>query len=499
MFLTKIKTATVLVLAASFFVGATTMQREMTTAQAAPPPAATRAEPPAALDREEKRSTVEVHGRVVDPEGKPFAGAKVYLVEGNYTAEKPRHIEVKSAIDGTFRLSAASRAARGAEDDPFADTALVATAPGHGPAIRDADSFEPSRDLTLVLALDDVPVRGRILDLQGKPLAGVSVQVVSLAAPKASDLTPWLEALQANPREYIDLEGQFLDRVSFHYSVSPFPAVVTDAEGRFELTGVGRERLVEVILQGPTIARTWVSILTRPGKSIVATMPGGGKLYGATFDHAAAPTRPIVGTVRDKDTGKPLAGVIVQGDKFAGSDTRDSSIVRTVTDKDGRYRLVGMAEGADYVIKAAPAAGHPYYQSEHEVKDTIGLEPVTVDFTLKRGILVKGRVLEKATGRPVFASVTYVVFADNPAYKAVPGFTTESYLQTEEDGSFQLVACPGRGLVTARGWRDHYFLASARTRSRERTSGASSSPNRTRKGPTRSIGASRSIPPKVLS
>jgi hypothetical protein len=95
-------------------------------------------------------------------------------------------------------------------------------------------------------------------------------------------------------------------------------------------------------------------------------------------------------------------------------------------------------------------------QCQHRVEDVPGLGPVTVDLELKRGVLVKGRVLDKGTGKPVFANVSYLVFADNKRYKNVPGFTVEHYLQTGEDGSFQLVALPGRGLLMARGWNDHY-------------------------------------------
>ena len=35
--------------------------------------------------------------------------------------------------------------------------------------------------------------------------------------------------------------------------------------------------------------------------------------YGARFDHLAAPTRPIVGTVRDQDTGVAIPGVQITG------------------------------------------------------------------------------------------------------------------------------------------------------------------------------------------
>src|SRR5262249_19765513 len=162
---------------------------------------------------------------------------------------------------------------------------------------------------------------------------------------------------------------------------------------RFQLKGVGRERVVRLVLEGPTIVREHLSVYTLPGKTIRAAAfahnPDGYRLtyYGASFDHTAAPTRPIVGVVRDKDTGRPLDGVIVQGHKFAGVTGGGDSSVRAVTDKDGRYRLAGMPKGAGNVIKAAPAPGQPYFQSEHQVKDPPGLDPVTADFRLKRGVL----------------------------------------------------------------------------------------------------------------
>ena len=42
----------------------------------------------------------------------------------------------------------------------------------------------------------DVPINGRIVDLEGQPIAGVSVKVTSVLFPKSDDLTPWLEGSQ---------------------------------------------------------------------------------------------------------------------------------------------------------------------------------------------------------------------------------------------------------------------------------------------------------------
>ncbi len=53
----------------------------------------------------------------------------------------------------------------------------------------------------------------------------------------------------------------------------------------------------------------------------------------------AGPGLEIVGTVRDKDTGKPLAGVTVQNTAAFGNPVR---FLKTTTDAEGRYRLPGL-------------------------------------------------------------------------------------------------------------------------------------------------------------
>lgn len=180
--------------------------------------------------------------------------------------------------------------------------------------------------------------------------------------------------------------------------------------------------------------------------------------YGATFDHYAAPTRPIAGTVRDKDTGKPLAGVMIRSDKWAGTDVHGNGLIRTTTDAEGHYQLIGMPKGQGNVILAEPAEGQPYSLAAKEVGDSPGLDLITVDFALKRGIVIKGRVTDKATGKPVPGNIDYVVFADNRYRKETPDWTTNSYLYTHEDGTFEVVALPGHGLLGVRAWGDHYLL-----------------------------------------
>src|SRR5262249_1066802 len=129
--------------------------------------------------------------------------------------------------------------------------------------------------------------------------------------------------------------------------------VTTGADGKLRLTGIGRERIVSLRFEGPTIEIRDVYAMTRPGPTIHVIrqkeLPEFGQdvYHGATFDHAAAPTIPIVGTVRDKDTGKPIPGVLVKSRIPSASWGHLENLeLRTKTDKQGRYRLVGLPRQA---------------------------------------------------------------------------------------------------------------------------------------------------------
>jgi hypothetical protein len=205
-----------------------------------------------------------------------------------------------------------------------------------------------------------------------------------------------------------------------------------------------------------------VRVLTRPGEPIRVTgwkdTRGGDVVtyYGAAFNHPAAPCLPVVGVVRAADTGKPLAGASVRSEKFFNNVVSGLDHVRTTTDAEGRYRLTGLPNGRGNVIKVVPADGQPYVMLTRELGDAPALGAVTADFSLPRGTLVSGRVLDKVTGTPVLAQVEYFAFADNPALREAPGFSTDSRLGTKPDGSFRLVALPGRGLLAVSAHNRRY-------------------------------------------
>jgi hypothetical protein len=253
-----------------------------------------------------------------------------------------------------------------------------------------------------------------------------------------------------------------------------FPPVTTGADGRFVVKGIGRERIVQLRIEGPTIATQEVEVMTRASETIqlpeARDQPKGQMVayYGANCEFLAAPSRPVVGIVRDKDTGKPLAGAIVKGDTRAGHGR--SGFIQTTTDKEGRYRLDGLpkADGNqilvrtnDYVppIENEKSNQQPYLSVRKRAGNPLGLGPVTVDFDLKRGVWVQGRITDKATGKPLGAGVEYYCFNDNPNAKEIQSFgvRVDHWRSSREDGLFQIAALPGRGLITVRAYEDRYI------------------------------------------
>ncbi len=492
MFLTKMKIITVIFLAITCsLAGAGLLARRALAEKAVDPPTAKLSEQapsksitakpqPAAAPN--AKDGVVFAGRVLNPEGKPVQGARLFLISPELK-KLMIPIRARSGADGAYRFTV-SRAEfdRTHSPEPWKHTPAVALAEGYGlglpliPADKMAANQLPSIEaMTIQLAKDDVPIAGRVLDLQGKPVAGAKVRVRGIQWPIRGDLTAFIQALKTR-REGALPQNQLL--IGFHDPYrggwdldSLYPPVVTDAQGRFRIQGIGRERIADLLIENPMIETKYVYAITRPGETI--TVPAYKRnpynplqplyiYYGATFDHVAAPSKPVVGMVRDVDTGRPIAGAVVE--KSNALPVREPRPIddrvrfRAVTDKDGRYRITGLPRGKGNDLRASPPAGQPYLMSAKAVPETPGLEAVAVDFPLKRGVWIDVKVTDKVTGKPVRCGVQYFLFEDNPHLKEAAGLVTNSHVKNRaEDGTFRLVGLPGRGVVAALADEDRYL------------------------------------------
>jgi RNA polymerase sigma factor (sigma-70 family) len=445
MFLTKCKVATVFLLAVGL-AGAGLLTRQALAGKQPPAPLAPKDAGPAAPERKGRAGpaahpdkageAVEVAGRVLGADGKPYAGAEVFVWTNAVKKQADLRPRAVTDADGRFRLTLARA-------DQERDAKVVVRAKGHGPDWAGAAGLERGGEMTLRLAKDDVPINGRVIDLEGQSVPGVTIEVGRL---EQNNMKSWLEAARQGTTNHYDrdLAPEALDGPT---------TVTTGKDGRFRLTGFGRDRVVLLRLRGDNIEHCVFWVVTRdeplPGMRV-----GPYGTYSATFTHHTLPSKPIVGTVRDRATGKPLAGIAVVSSMYNNRWTR--------TDANGRYRIVGAAKHDRYSVSAGSA---PYLNcTKMDVADTLGLEPLTVDFDLDRGVAIKGRLTDKATGKPVRGYLNFIPLADNPNIKNFSELGKLQIIASDEahakaDGTFTVTAIPGPGVLCARADDEDQFLA----------------------------------------
>ncbi len=267
-----------------------------------------------------------IAGRVVDRKGQPVAGAKVYLYvdpdEPLTHAPISPPVRATTGTDGRFRFTVDRiELASGLARNGYPSVFLAAFAEGYGPAWTKELTIDDPDGNRLELVADDAPITGRLIDLEGRPLPDVTVRVVQVDATPTEDLSPWLSATQRNPNTAYQSFSMFTRWLPASLSML-IPPVKTDADGRFQLRGAGRERIVSLLIQGPKIQTRVLQVMTRVGPSnlIRFPRPQPGQMalntdiliYAIGFEHVAGPGRDVEGDVVDAATGQPVPGVVIR-------------------------------------------------------------------------------------------------------------------------------------------------------------------------------------------
>ncbi len=425
---------------------------------AADPPAMKKDESAKVQPAKADGKPITVTGTVVGPDGQPAAGVSINTMKpGTSETDRPTVRELtKTAADGTFAVTLDPVPA-GRPELRFLAAAKAGFAPDWVRVGEVGDA-----PVSLKLAADDVPVTGRITDLEGKAVPKAVVRVRTLATTPTGDLSRvWAEW----PRTpYLAL--QLANKDLWEPWLGGLPESVTaDTDGQFEIKGVGRGRLLGLMVEGAGIETAGLRVVTDPKFDPKAveqptrgTMPGGSfqpgpALYGPTFTHAGKATQPVVGTVTDSRTGKPVAGVMVNGS--AGGPRWGENSVRATTDAAGKFALHGVAKADKVSLFVYPRPDEPYLPFRTTVAGRPGLTEIRADLTLVRGVRVKGRVVEKGSGKPVTgAGVHYTALADNKLHAALMGDRRGeggAFQGTGPDGRFEMTVLPGAGIITAQG------------------------------------------------
>jgi RNA polymerase sigma factor (sigma-70 family) len=408
-------------------------------------------QPPVKADvkGEPKKAAVKdrtITGKVIDADGKPIQ-AELHLIG----IEGKQESLGKTKADGTFKVTM-----------PLIEPGawLTARAAGHGFDFMMPATNTPA-EVTFKLP-KDVPIRGRILDPQGMPVAAANVRVLSVREYGDGTIQPFLDAWKKRTHFRQDVR---MSRMCNVQRQSLF-TIKTDAEGRFELTGVGGERLVELRVGGAGRARTDAFVITRSGfdpKPLNEVTLGlrptsGGEqlswsfnpiLLAPDFTLAVEPEKLIRGTVTDAKTGKPRTGARVT---VRQDDGLRMYTLSATTNGEGKYVIHGAKKWRSYTVKSAMDTENGYLPSSVGVNDTAGYEPVVVDMPCVKGVIVTGTLRDKSTGKPVAGHIDSEVLSGNefakqhPVLGKLPQFEREFI---KADGKYRRVILPGPMLLAA--------------------------------------------------
>jgi hypothetical protein len=227
----------------------------------------------------------------------------------------------------------------------------------------------------------------------------------------------------------------------------------TGPDGRFRLDGLGRNRVASLSLHGPTTADIHTYAFTFDEPEMRVPRPNWGPdsefvVHSSRFEITGHPSRPIEGTVRDQETGAPIAGAIVLGTALQSSIPDDNGGVVARTDANGRFHLTGLPVGTSYRLHVKPPTPSLYLSAVHEYKPETATGPLAWDPRMKRGVVVRGRVVDGATGQPVRGWARIDSYEDQlgPDYENIPrGATSQAELDAE--GRFAVATVPGPAVV----------------------------------------------------
>ncbi len=421
------------------------------------------AKAPAAAKPDQSDALV-FRGRVVDPDGRPVAGASI--VASSPVDDDPLPRLATTGPDGLFEAQVDEIAIDLPEKDGL-PAYLAALASGFGPGWVKIDRQAALKGpVTIRLVRDVVMIEGQIIGLEGRGVPGVSVSLAMIA-----DLPDrFLERLQsdAGQADGSILWGEImrsrlvLTELEVDNASPVLASVRTGPDGRFRIRGIGRDRVVNLVARADAIVETWVTVVTTTDPSYRPLSVSGDdgmhfQLLAPRFELAARPGRTFEGVVHDRDTGRPIAGAEI----FAVWSGK-----WTTSDAQGRFRLTGMpkAETNSFRVRAHDQG---YVEIFPIIADTPGLGPIHADIALRRGVRVEGRVVDKPSGRPVRAVVEYMAYRDNTYIK---DYTDASILfgtrisdqvrhVTDADGRFRAVVLPGAGVLVVSSLEPGYLAA----------------------------------------
>jgi beta-lactamase regulating signal transducer with metallopeptidase domain len=388
---------------------------------------------------EEKKNPIEeksnpemiVTGQVADPNGKALADVQVTVVgrkrepeasaSWGLNAERIILGQAKTDAQGHFRISMPR-----VSSASYYEVHAVVLAEGYGLGFQPVGLDVEKPELKIQLPEEQI-LQCRLMDAKGSPAAEAIVRVVSIGKGES----------------YKDYAGLYLPDLKEPQPFWPHP-LKTDQDGRFTLRGIARDQQVGLQIRDDRFARD--DMIIKPAE----------KKIGGDLTLTPPSSQILEGDVVYEDTRKPVAHarLSIGASKTAHPSTCIMNMPAEA-DENGHFK-VNPYSGELFFITAYPPEGEPYLVFEKEIELKDGKLPSKIDVALPRGVLVRGKVVETPSGKPVAGAGIQYEEMNNPYAKEGTVTGWQAAVTSNAEGAFQIVVPPlpitsGSGNLFVRG------------------------------------------------
>jgi beta-lactamase regulating signal transducer with metallopeptidase domain/protocatechuate 3,4-dioxygenase beta subunit len=389
-------------------------------------------------------------GRVVDPAGKPVAGATVHLREWStyrISAEpykrNPNDILATTQTDaqGAFRFEKVPA-------KPLSDQWLkqipwdvVVVARPYAIAWRHLDAAQQSKPLTINLA-PEAKLSGRVIDQHGEPVQNAEVRISGIQ-PLGSDAHC---SAYAAP-DVLDLQQSRLMHV-----------FRTDTDGQVTIEGLPSDLLMQLSIHHDAFRSdsTFVATTDQPQPDMeipnyeigkpkkTKQIKVGCRRFTVTLE---PPLPRLIGRVLAGDTKKPLPGARITG----------WGVPDALTDQNGQFVVREARQSQCHAIINAPE-GSDYLGRLVFIDVPRDKQETHVDIELPRGEVVSGIIVDDAGQGVAGVSVMFdsgkgLMISVDTAERVMAG-----YQKTGRDGRFRIGVPSGKGKLLICGPVSGYAL-----------------------------------------
>lgn len=339
-----------------------------------------------ATARLELKGGARVAGVVVDPDGKPLAGARVV-----YRGLSDRSLRANRRLDAVVSDKAGQFAIPALPKGSFTFTA---SAEGYAPGASDTILLDGATETTGVEVRMEpgATLRGRVVNTAGQPVPGARVRV-----------SVQTQGMRGRGRR------------------GGVRQIFTDEEGAYELTGLPRKPHDVIAVHDNASSEIQAAALGQDPYEVEMNI---------TLDIDGV----VAGIVVDT-TGEPLPGAQItlfpdfrKGARRSGSEWRLRGMSTALADSGGRFEIGGLKPDEDYRVRATPATS----TSRDRAWLTDGVEARTGDTDVKVVLPADGGIKGKvafANGEPPD------LFTVSVGWRRGTPFSTK-------DGSFELTELP---------------------------------------------------------